>query len=68
MNSQTPTARLVNIIQSNEMVRGSNVIKHYEEFTKSPLETLNYLLDCSSPGSQQAENLATGAVRRIIHS
>ena len=38
MNSQTPTARLVKIIRRNETVRGRNVIKHNEEFTKSPLE------------------------------
>ena len=59
MNSQTPTARLVKIIRRNETVRVSNVIKHNEEFTKSPLETLNYLLDILSPGSQQTENHAT---------
>ena len=59
MNSQTPTARLVKIIRRNETVRISNVIKHNEEFTKSPLETLNYLLDILSPGSQQTENRAT---------
>ena len=59
MNSQTPTAWLVKIIRRNETVRVSNVIKHNEEFTKSPLETLNYLLNISSPGSQQIENHAT---------
>ena len=59
MNSQTPTARLVKIIRRNETVRVSNVIKHNGEFTKSPLETLNYLLDILSPGSQQLENHAT---------
>ena len=59
MNSQTPTARLVKIIRRNETVRVSNVIKHNGEFTKSPLETLNYMLDILSPGSQQLENLAT---------
>ena len=59
MNSQTPTARLVKIIRRNETVRVSNVIKHNGEFTKSPLETLNYLLDILSPGSQQLENFAT---------
>ena len=59
MNSQTPTARLVKIIRSNETVRDSNVIKHNKEFTKSPLETLNYLLDISPPGSQQTENHTT---------
>ena len=41
------------------MVRVSNVIKHNGEFTKSPQETFNYLLDISSPGSQQTENHAT---------
>ena len=61
MNSQTPTARLVKIIQRNETVRISNIIKYNGEFTKSPLETLNYLLDISSPGSQQTENRATGS-------
>ena len=40
-------------------MRVSNVIQHNGEFTKSPLETLNYLLDISLPGSQQTENLAT---------
>ena len=40
INSQTPTARLVKIIQRNEAVRVSNVIKHNGVFTKSPLETL----------------------------
>ena len=59
MNSQTPTARPVKIIRRNETVRVSNVIKHNGEFTKSPLETLNYLLDILSPSSQQTENLAT---------
>ena len=59
MKSHTPTARLVKIIQRNETVRVSNVIKHNGEFTKSPLETLNYLLDILSPGSQQTENHAT---------
>ena len=59
MNSQTPTARLVKIIRRNETVRISNVIKHNGEFTKSPLETLNYLLDILSPGNQQTENRAT---------
>ena len=59
MNSQTPMARLVKIIRRNETVRVSSVIKHNGEFTKSPLETLNYLLDILSPGSQQTENHAT---------
>ena len=59
MNSQTPTARLIKIFRRNETVRVSNVIKHNGEFTKSPLETLNYLLDILSPGSQQLENHAT---------
>ena len=59
MNSQTPTARLVKIIRRNETVRVNNVIKHNEEFTKSPLKTLNYLLDILSPGSQLTKNHAT---------
>ena len=59
MNSQTPKARLVKIIRRNETVRVSNVIKHNGEITKSPLETLNYLLDILSNGSQQTENGAT---------
>ena len=59
MNSQTPTARLVKIIQRNETVHVSNVIKHNREFTKSPQETLNYQLDILLPGSQQIENHAT---------
>ena len=59
MNSQISTARLVKIIRRNGPVRVSNVIKHNGEFTKSPLETLNYLLDILSPGSQQTENHAT---------
>ena len=59
MSSQTSTARLIKIIQRNETVRVSNVIKHNGELTKSPLETLNYLLDILSPGSQQTENHAT---------
>ena len=59
LNSQTPTARLVKIIRRNETVRVNNVIKHNGEFTKSPLETLNYLLDIVSPGSQLIENHAT---------
>ena len=41
----TPTARLVEIIRSNEAVRVINVTKHNGEFTKSPLETINYLLN-----------------------
>ena len=41
-------------------MRVCNVIKHNGEFTKSPIETLNYLLDILSPGSQQTENHATG--------
>ena len=40
-------------------MRVSNVIKHNGEFTKSPLETLNYPLDILSPGRQQTENYAT---------
>ena len=60
MNSQTPTARLVKIIRRNETVRVSSVIKHNGEFAKSPLETLNFQLDISSPGSQQTKNYATG--------
>ena len=59
MNIQTPTVRLVKIFRRNETVRISNVIKHNGEFTKSPLETLNYLLDILSLGSQQTENRAT---------
>ena len=59
MNSQTSTARLVKIIRRNETVRVSYVIKHNGEFTKSPLGTLNYLLDILSPGSQQIENHTT---------
>ena len=59
MNSQTPTTRLVKIIRKNKTVRISNVIKLNVEFTKSPPETSNYLLDISSPGSQQTENRAT---------
>ena len=58
MNNQTPTARLVKIFRRNETVWVSNVIKHNGKFTKSPLETLNYLLDMLSPGSQQTENHA----------
>ena len=59
MNSQTPTVRLVKIVRRNEAERASNVTKHNREFTKSPLETLNYLLDILSPGSQLTENHAT---------
>ena len=40
------------------MVHVRNVIKHNEKFTKPPLETLNYLLDILSQGSQQTENHA----------
>ena len=58
-SSLTATARLVKIIRNNETVRVSNVIKHDGEFTKSPLETMNYLLDILSPGSQQTENHTT---------
>ena len=59
VNSPTPTPRLVKIIRRNETVRVSNVIKHNGVFTKSPLETLIYLLNILSPGSQQTENHAT---------
>ena len=59
MNSHTPTARLVRIIQRNEKVRVSNAIKLNGEFMKFPLETLNYLLDILSSGSQQTKNHAT---------
>ena len=58
-SSLTPTARLVKIIRSYETVRVSNVIKQNGEFAKSPLETMNYLLDIVSPGSQQTENRTT---------
>ena len=58
MNSQTTTARLVKIILRNETVGVSSVIKH-GEFMKSPLKTLNYLLDILSPGSQKTENHVT---------
>ena len=37
-------------------VRVSNIIKHNGEFAKSPLETLNYLLDIISPASRGAES------------
>ena len=59
MNSQAPTARLVKIIRRNETVHVSNVIKHNGEFTKSPLETLNYLFDILSSGCQQTEHHVT---------
>ena len=38
VNSQTPTARLVQITRRNETVRVSGVIKHNREFTTSPLD------------------------------
>ena len=47
------------IMRRNETVRVSNVIKRNGKFTKSPLETLNYLLDILPPGSQLTENHAT---------
>ena len=59
MKRQTLTARLDKISRRNETVRVSNVFKHNGEFTKSRLETLNYLLDILLPGSQQTENHAT---------
>ena len=59
MNSQTPTALVVKIIRSKKTVRVTNVIKQNGEFTKSLLETLNYLLDILSAGSQQTENHVT---------
>ena len=59
MSSQTPTARLIKITRRNETVRVSNVINHNGEFTKFPLETLNYLLDILTSGSQQTENRET---------
>ena len=52
MNSQTAMTQLVKIIRRNETVHVGNIIKHNVEFTKSPLETLNYLFDILSPGSQ----------------
>ena len=58
-SSLTATARLLKIIRNNETVRVSKVIKHDGKFTKSPLETMNYLLDILSPGSQQTENHTT---------
>ena len=61
MNCQTPTARLVKAMRRNETVRVSDVIKYNEEFTKSPQETLNYLFDILSLGSQQTENHATSS-------
>ena len=57
MNSQTPTTRLVKIIRRNETMGICNVIKHIGEFTESPLETLNHLLDILSPGCQQTEKI-----------
>ena len=41
------------------MVRIGNVIKHDGEFTKSPLETMNYLLEILSTGSHKIENDTT---------
>ena len=67
MNSQTPTARLVKIIRRNETVRVINVIQHIGEFTKSPLETLNYLLDILWVASRQ-KIMQPGTIYRIIHS
>ena len=59
INSQTPTARLVKIVRRNETVRVGNVIKHNGEFTKSLRQTLNYMLDILSLGSQLTKNHAT---------
>ena len=59
MNSQTPSARLGNIIRKNKTVHVSYVTKPNGEFAKSPPETLNYLLDILPPSSQQTENHAT---------
>ena len=41
------------------MVRIGNVIKHDGEFTKSPLETMNYLLEILSTDSHKIENNTT---------
>ena len=57
MNSLNPTARLVKAIRRNETVRLSNVIKDDGEFTVSPSETLNCLLDVLSPGSLEVVNI-----------
>ena len=59
INSKTPTTRIIKIVRRNEAARVINVIKHNGEFTKSPLETLNYQLDILLPGSQRIENHAT---------
>ena len=62
MNSQIPTARLVKSIRRNETVRVSSVIKQNEEFTKSPQETLKYMLDILSPG-EPADRKSCNRVR-----
>ena len=56
MKSQRPTARLVKAICRNETVRISNVINPTGDYTKSPLETINCLLDTLSPGSRKADD------------
>ena len=56
MKSQRPTARLVKAICRNETVRISNVINPTGGHTKSPLETINCLLDTLSPGSRKADD------------
>ena len=55
MSSQAPTARLVKTIRQNETLRVSNVRYSDGEFTKSPLEAINYLSDVLSPGSQKVD-------------
>ena len=62
VSSQTPTAQLVKIIFRNKTVRVSGVIKHNGEFTKSPLETLNYQLDILSPVASRQKIMQPGTI------
>ena len=57
MNSQAPTACLVKTIRQNETLQISNIQKSNGEFTKSPQETLNQLLDELAPGSRNVEDV-----------
>ena len=53
MNSQSATARLAKIMRRNETVQISNVLRPNGEFTKSSVETMNYLLDTLAPDSRE---------------
>jgi len=67
MKTQNATARLAKAICRNEAVQISNVIKPNGDFTESPIEMINCLLDALLPGNQKVAdcNEVAGDTREL---